>query len=396
MGSSLRDRVAIVGIGQTDFSRNSGRTEGILAIQAVLTALNDAGLTPRDVDGMVRYSYDSTTEAFLVTALGIPRLGFYGEIAYGGYASTGTVAHAAAAIAAGMAKTVVCYRALNERSGVRFGRAERHLKSQLDFTLAPGERTPMGAFSGPYGLLAPGQCMALWSRRYMHEYDITENRFEEILGTIAVTLREYATRNPDAMMRDKPLSLEQYRQGRMISSPLRVYDYCLESDGACAIVLTTAERARSLPHPPIYISGAVQSLSPRSEPVPVYTPSITSFASAGMVDQLYEMAGVGPEDVDVASFYDATSVMILFGLEDFRFASRGRGGDFILSGGIGLNGRLPVNTSGGHLSEAYIHGMNLITEVVKQLRGQAYNQVPDAKVGLVVSNGASGLILRRQ
>lgn len=393
--NSLRDRAAIAGIGQTDFSRDSGRPESVLALQAVLAALDDAGLTPRDVDGFVRYSYDSTTEALLTTTLGVPRLGFYGEIGYGGYASAATVAHAAAAIAAGMATAVVCYRALNERSGVRFGRAERHLRASREGVLAPGDRTPMGAFSGPYGLLAPGQCMALWARRYMYEHGLADAQFEEILGTIAVTQRAYANRNPDAMMRDRPLSLDDYRAGRVISSPFRVYDYCLESDGACAVVLTTAERARDLRQRPVYVSGAVQSLSPRSEPVPVYTSSLTQLAHRGMVDQLYRMAGVGPDDVDVASFYDATSIMVLFGLEDFGFAPRGKGGDFILAGGIGPGGRLPVNTSGGHLSEAYIHGMNHITEMVKQLRGTARSQVEGAEVGLVVSGGASALVLRR-
>lgn len=392
---SLRDKAAIVGIGQTDFSRDSGRAETVLAVQAIQAALSDAGLSPRDVDGLVRYSYDSTSEAALVNALGIPRISYYGEIGYGGYASAATVAHAASAIASGMANTVVCYRALNERSGVRFGRAERHLRSAEGPTVAPGDRTPMGAFSGPYGLLAPGQCMALWARRYMYEYGIPEARFEEVLGTIAVAQRRFAVRNPDATMRDRPLSLEDYRKGRMIATPLRIYDYCLETDGACAVVLTTAERARDSRQRPIFVSGAIQSLSPRAEPVPVYIPSLTSQALPGMVDQLYGMAGASPDDIDVASFYDATSVMILLGVEDFRFAKRGEGPDFILSGATGPGGRLPVNTSGGHLSEAYIHGMNLITEVVKQLRGTAYTQVSGAEVGLVVSGGASGLVLRR-
>jgi acetyl-CoA acetyltransferase len=393
--TTLRDRAAIVGIGQTDFSPNSGRTETVLALQAVSAAIADAGLSPRDVDGIVRYSYDSTTEALLTRTLGIPRLGFYGEIGYGGFASAATVAHAAAAIASGMAHTVVVYRSLNERSGVRFGRAERHLRAGSEVTLAPGDRTPMGAFSGPYGLLAPGQCMALWARRYMHEYGVSGSRFEEILGTIAITQRTYANANPNAMMRDRPLTLEQYRQGRMISTPLRVYDYCLETDGACALVLTAAERAHDLPRRPIYVSAAVQSLSPHSEPVPVYTPSLTQLALPAMVEQLYGMAGVSADDIDVASFYDATSPMILFGLEDWRFAKRGEGGDLIVAGGIARDGRIPVNTSGGHLSEAYIHGMNLIAEVVKQLRGTAYTQVNDAEVGLVVSAGASALVLRR-
>ncbi len=393
--TTLRDRAAIVGIGQTEFSRNSRRPEAVLALEAVSAAIVDAGLTPRDIDGIVRYSYDSTTEALLTRTLGIPRLGFYGEIGYGGYASAATVAHAAAAIAGGMAHTVIVYRSLNERSGVRFGRAERHLRAGAELTVAPGDRTPMGAFSGPYGLLAPGQCMALWARRYMYEHGLSAARLEEILGTIAVTQRTYANGNPDAMMRDRPLTLSEYRQGRVISTPLRVYDYCLETDGACALVLTAAERARDLRQRAVYVSGAVQSLSPHSEPVPVYTPSLTQLALPAMVDQLYDMAGVSADDIDVASFYDATSVMVLFGLEDFRFAKRGEGGDLIVSGGIARDGTIPVNTSGGHLSEAYIHGMNLIAEVVKQLRGAAHNQVQDAEVGLAVSGGASGLVLRR-
>ncbi len=393
--TTLRDRAAIVGVGQTEYSRNSGRAEAVLALEAVSAAIRDAGLTPRDVDGIVRYSYDSTTEALLTRTLGIPRLGFYGEIGYGGYASAATVAHAAAAIAAGMAHTVVVYRSLNERSGVRFGRAERHLRAASDVTVAPGDRTPMGAFSGPYGLLAPGQCMALWAQRYMYEHRVPPERFEEILGTIAVTQRRYANANPDAMMRERSLTLEQYRQGRVIATPFRVYDYCLETDGACALVLTAAERARDRRQRPVYVAGAVQSMSPHAEPVPVYTTSLTRLALPAMVEQLYGMAGVSADDIDVASFYDATSLMVLLGLEDFGFAKPGEGGEVILSGGTARDGRIPVNTSGGHLSEAYIHGMNLIAEVVKQLRGTAHSQVADAEVGLVVSGGASALVLRR-
>src|SRR3954453_23089549 len=211
----MRKQSAIVGIGQTEFSKESGRTEWELALEAILAALDDAGLEPPDVDGIVRYAYDNVTQAMLVRALGIVDLRWYGEIPFGGIAQCGVVAQAAAAIVSGIATTFVVYRALNERSGVRYARAERNIPAVGNVVHASGDRSPSGQFSGPYGLHVPGQVMALWARRYAYEAGIGPE-LTDALGALAIQQRRYANTNPIAMMRDRALDHDGYMAGRMI------------------------------------------------------------------------------------------------------------------------------------------------------------------------------------
>src|SRR5271157_1451704 len=364
-------QTAVVGIGQTDFSKNSGRTEWQLALEAVLAALADAGVEARDVDGIVRYSYDNVTQAMLVRALGIRDLRWYGEIPFGGIAQCGVVAQAAAAIASGIASTVVVYRALNDRSAV-------------------------GQFSGPYGLYVPGQVMALQAQRYAYEAGISLDELSEALCVLALQQRRYANGNPHAMMRERPLDREGYFAGRMISTPLRLYDYCLETDGAAAMVITSAERAKGLRADPVYILASHQSLYPHSEPITVYAADLTRLSGPGNIDKLYADARIAPQDVSVALFYDATSYSALSGFETYGFAERGQGWRYLKDNGMGLDSKLPMNTHGGHLSEGYIHGLNHLTEAVRQLRGTAANQVVGAEIALVGCHGASSAIFPRQ
>jgi len=388
-------KTAVVGIGQTDFSKNSGRTEWELALEAVLAALADAGIEARDVDGIVRYAYDNVSPAMLVRAMGIRDVRWYGEIPFGGTAQCGVVAQAAAAIAAGIAETVVVYRALNERSGVRYGRAERNIPAGADIAPASGDRSPAGQFSGPYGLYVPGQVMALWAQRYAYEAGITLDQLSDALSVIALQQRRYANTNPNAMMRDRKLDRDGYFAGRMISTPLRLFDYCLESDGAAAMVITSAERARSLRRDPVYILAAQQSLYRHSEPITVYASDLTQFSGPGNIDKLYRDARISPQDVSVAQFYDATSFAALSGFEIYGFAAHGKGWRYLLDNGMGLASKLPMNTHGGHLSEGYIHGLNHLTEAVRQLRGTAANQVKDAEICLVGCHGSSSAIFAR-
>ncbi len=388
-------KAAIVGIGQTEFSRDSGRSEWQLALEAILAALDDAGLDAASVDGLVRYSYDNVTPPMLVRALGIRDLRWYGEVPLGGTAQCAVLAQAGAAIASGIARTVVVYRALNERSGVRYGRAERHIAPAGDAVVASGDRTPAGQFSGPYGLLVPGQSMALWAQRYAHEAGLDADRFAQVLGRVAVQQRAYAQTNPRAMMRERPLDLEGYLAGRMISTPLRLYDYCLESDGAAAVVLTRADDARALRDDPVWLLAAHQCLFAHSEPISIYPDDVLARSVPGNVEKLYADARVSPADVSFAQFYDATSFMVVSDLETYGFAARGQAWRRVLDEGTGPDASLPVNTHGGHLSEGYIHGMNHITEAVRQLRGTAANPVRDARVGLVGCNGASAALLAR-
>lgn len=394
--STIYRKAAIVGIGQTDISTRSGRTEWQLALEAVHAALGDAGLDAKEVDGIVRYSYDSVTEPLLARSLGVKNLRYYGEIGYGGIAACATVGHAAAAIAAGMASVVVVFRSLNERSGVRFGRGERHVQTQGGGPgYAAGVRAPGGAFSAPYGLMVPGQAMALQARRYQHQNGLTPEELTRALGAIAVQQRQYAQTNPAAMMRGRPMTFEDYRAARTISSPLRLFDYCLESDGAAALVLVDADRARALRADPVYVLSANQSMTPYSEPVPTYVPDITELGPSETTRTLFADARIGVRDLAAAQLYDAFTNLVLMSIEAYGLAPKGKGWRYLLDYGTGPDSPLPVNTHGGHLSEGYLHGMNHLTEAVRQLRGTAANQIQRAGPILVGAMMMSSIILDR-
>ena len=231
-------KASIVGLGQTEFSTNSGRSELRLALEAILAAVADAGLEVDDIDGLVRYTWDNTSEAAIVNALGLERLDYCGETEFGGVNCCGAIAQAAA-IAAGLASCIVFYRALNARSGVRLGRGERVLYEQGGH-IATGEREPPGEiYSAPFALLVPGQHHALYAQAYKGTCGLTDDQFTDLLGSVAVTQRVYANNNPRAILKDKKLSMDEYREGEIITAPLRLYDYCLETDGAMALVLVS-------------------------------------------------------------------------------------------------------------------------------------------------------------
>lgn len=375
-------RASIAGVRSTEFSSSSGRSELRLAVEAIRGALADAGVEPSAVDGIVKYTYDTNAPGELVRALGTGDLTFFAEIPYGGSACCGVVAQAAAAIDAGLASCVVCFRALNGRSGTRLGRAERHLGAQGDAVVARGTAAPGGAYTAPFGYLVPAQAFALSASRYQHVHGISDERLTRALGAVAVTERAYAQANPRAVTYGQPLSYEQYLEGRMISAPLRLYDLCRETDGAVALVVM---RDDLTPAPGVRILAARQHFSPNAEPMPTYAADLTTLVPERAVAELYEAAGVRPDDIDVAAIYDHTTLSVVLTLEDFGFCRRGEGVDFVLEGGIGPEGRLPTNTSGGLLSEGYIHGMNVVAEAVAQLRQASCNQVPGARRALVTS-----------
>jgi len=381
---------AIVGVGATTFSSESGRSELALAVDAIGAALADAGLDAADVDGMVRYTYDSNGFPALIRALGVRGLRFFSEVPLGGSATCGTIAHAAAAVDAGLASHVVCFRALNGRSGVRLGRAERHLRGGADEVVCAGEQMPGGVYSAPYGLLVPAQVMALWAQRYAWQHGIPLDRLARGLGTVAVTQRGYAQANPRATTYGDPLTLEDYLAGRMIASPLRVFDLCRETDGAVAIVVSRADESRG----GVRVLAAAQQLFPYTEALPAYAPDVTATIPPWSTDDFFARAGITRDDVDVLGVYDATTLSVLFALEDFGFCGRGEAIDFVCDGGTTLAGRLPTNTSGGLLSEAHVHGLNIVMEAVQQLRGASTSQVAGAEVALVHSRSAS-LVLGR-
>ncbi len=379
---------AIAGIGATEFSKDSGRSELRLAAEAAQAALADAGLTPSDVTGLVTFTMDGSAEVAVAREIGIGELTFFSQIGYGGGAACATVHQAAMAVATGAADVVVCYRALNERSGRRFGRVS---------VAAASMPTSGGIDNGwhyPMGLATPAAMVAMAARRYMHTSGATSEDF----GRVAVADRKHAATNPRAWFYGRPITLAEHQASRWIAEPLRLLDCCQESDGAVAIVVTSLERARDLPHPPAVISAAAQGAGPgQFTMTSYYRPDMASLPELGVVArQLWRQAGIGPDDSRTAVLYDHFTPYVLMQLEELGFCGRGEARHFIADGALELGGRLPLNPHGGQLGEAYIHGMNGIAEAVRQVRGTSVNQVPGTGPVLVTAGTGvptSGLIL---
>ncbi|MFI9050662.1 lipid-transfer protein [Streptomyces sp. NPDC053427] len=379
---SLSGRAAIAGIGATEFSKDSGRSELKLAVEAVHAALDDAGLTPADVDGLVTFTMDTNPEITVAQAAGIQELSFFSRVHYGGGAACATVQQAALAVAAGIADVVVCYRAFNERSGRRFGSGVQQREPSAE-----------GAALGwnlPFGLLTPASWVAMAAQRYLHTYGLTPDAF----GHVAVTGRRHAARNPAAYFHGRPLTLADHAASRWIVEPLRLLDCCQETDGGQAIVVTSPERARDLRHRPALITAAAQGAGRAQEQMTsFYRDDLTGLPEMNVVArQLWRTSGLAPDGIDVAILYDHFTPFVLMQLEEFGFCGPGEGADFVAADA------LPLNTHGGQLGEAYLHGMNGIAEAVRQLRGTSVNQVPDAAQVLVTAGTGvptSGLVLGR-
>lgn len=377
---TLGGRAAVVGIGATEFSKDSGRSELKLAVEAVRAALDDAGLSPTDVDGLVTFTMDTSPEITVAQAAGIGELSFFSRIHYGGGAACATVQQAALAVASGVAEVVVCYRAFNERSGRRFGSGVQHREPSA-------EGTALG-WNLPFGLLTPASWVAMAAQRYLHTYGLTPEAF----GHVAVTDRRHAATNPAAYFYEKPITLADHAASRWIVEPLRLLDCCQETDGGQAIVVTSAERARDLPHPPAVIVAAAQGAGRAQEQMTsFYRDDLTGLPEMGVVArQLWRTSGLAPGDIDVGIVYDHFTPFVLMQLEEFGFCKPGEAADFVAAD------TLPLNTHGGQLGEAYLHGMNGIAEAVRQLRGTSANQIPGAARALVTAGTGvptSGLIL---
>ena len=383
-----RSNAVIVGIGQTEFSKDSGRSELQLGCEAIKAALDDAGLAPADVDGMTTFTVDNTEDVDLVRSLGIENLRFSSRVGHGGGGSIGTVAHAMAAVDSGLANVVVGWRAMNERSEYRFG------ASQMSNTnAAPGAGTGFIEWSLPFGSATAAAWTSVQAQRYMHEYGVTNEDF----GHVSVQLRSNAATNPNAWFYGKPITLEEHQQSRWIVEPVfRLLDCTQESDGAVAFVVTSAERARDLRQPGVRIAHATQAVPFGYETVTnYYREDLTEFgAGVECAKELYGRTGLGPQDFQVAMLYDHFTIAIYWHLEANGFCKKGEAADFVKDGHIALDGTIPVSPNGGHIGEAYIHGMNLLAEGVRQVRGTAANQVADVE-NVLVSAGMSGAILSR-
>ena len=383
---NLARRTAVAGIGATEFSKQSGRSELQLAAEAVSAAIDDAGLEPSDVDGLVTYTGDTNEEIHVARSVGIGDLTHYSRIHYGGGAACSTIQQAAMAVATGAAEVVVAYRAFNERSGRRFGAGSSN-----------PSQTSAGLFSGWYstfGFMTPASWVAMFAQRYMHDYGATSADF----GAVSVADRKHAATNPKAWFYEKPITIEEHQASRWIVEPLHLLDCCQETDGGQAVLVTSVERARDLPHPPAVISAAASGSAEGQESMTsYYRDDISGLPEMGLVaDQVWAQSGLGPEDIQTAVIYDHFTPFVFPQLEEFGFCGRGEAKDFVADGNIELGGGLPINTHGGQLGEAYLHGMNGIAEAARQIRGTSVNQV-DGAANVLVTAGTgvptSALIL---
>jgi acetyl-CoA acetyltransferase len=387
-GNQLGGKASIVGIGATEFSKESGRSEMSLASEAVAAAIADAGLKPSDIDGMVTYSTDNNPDVEIARHVGIGSLRHFSRVHYGGGAACGTIVMAAMAVATGVADAVVCYRAFNERSGRRFGAGVQDLPNA-----ATAERAQF-SWTTPAGQLTPASWVAMVARRYMHLYGATSADF----GRVAVAGRRHAANNPAAWFYNDPITLEDHQASRWIVDPLHLLDCCQESDGGQALVVTSAERARDLPNTPaLIVAGAQGAGVDQWTMTSFFREDIAQLPEMKVVaDELWTSSGLTPADIQTAILYDHFTPYVLMQLEEFGFCGRGEAKDFIKDGALEIGGRLPINTHGGQLGEAYIHGMNGIAEAVRQVRGTSVNQVDKVENVLVTAGTGvptSGLIL---
>jgi acetyl-CoA acetyltransferase len=383
----VRNRTAIVGVGATPYykrGRSLPQTLHELAGKSILAALDDAGLEARDVDGFAYFAGGFDT-GLLMETLGIPEIGFSAAVTGTGGGSAGAVGLASAAILAGQAQTVVVVGG-NQQAEQRFGSI-----------VSAYEATPYNAFLSVAGLVGPGHMFAMLARRHMHLYGTTRDHYADV----ALAIRGHAQNNPEALLR-KPLTREDYFAAPLLADPHCLYDFCLETDGAIAVVVTSAERAADLRRKPVVIRACAQGGS-RDWGRSIYWMNMPdeTFASSGhapVARRLYEMADVGPRDIDAAQIYDHFSSQVIMQLEDYGFCKKGEGGPFVATGAISAaGGALPVNTDGGQLSCGYVWGMTHIREGVAQIRGDSTNQVKGAELVLVTGGPSvvpvSGLIL---
>jgi acetyl-CoA acetyltransferase len=364
---SLKDKYCIVGVGETEYSRNSGRTTRAMAVDAIRKAMLDAGLKASDVDGMMSYQGgDSTTANWVASDLGI-RLNFYMDVFGGGSSTEALIGLAMGAIEAGMCNTVALFRSMNGYTEFRIGgtgaRAAQPVRS-LDLAQVP------------FGMRSAGQNFALTFMRHMYEYGTTS----EQVAHVRVAHGKHASQNPKAIQKER-VSVQDVIGSRWIVKPLHLLDCCLETDNATCLIVTSAERARDMKARPVYVMGVAGRVNkPRTDFHWAHGP-ITRVAGYYAKDIVFGQAGIGPEDVDITGSYDAFTFTTMLQLEEYGFCNKGEGGQYVSSGVIELGGKRPNNTAGGHLCEGYTHGMSMVIENVRQLRGTVDDYCPGAAKG---------------
>jgi acetyl-CoA acetyltransferase len=376
MPTSMKNQAAVAGIGATAITRNSGVSELSLACEAISKCLDDAGLDPVEVDGLVTYTLETNDEVEVARAVGLGDLTMYAKINYGGGAAVGLVQQAVMAITSGAAKNVVIWRAMNGRSGQRMGQG-------VSGNIISSDLIHWSWYMA-YGMLTPASWVSMIANKYMNMHGVTA----EHLAEVAIAQRNFALNNPSALNYGKPLTLDEYMNSKRITESLRIHDCCLETDCGVALLVTSTERARDMRHKPAVIRGVTQASTRGQE-------QMTSFYREELdclpemefaARRVYAMAGLGPDDIDATCLYDAFTPEVIMQLESFGFCKRGEAKDFVAAGNLRLGGRLPNNTHGGLLSESYAHGLNNVAEGVRLIRGTSCNQ-PDKVDHVLVSSG---------
>ncbi|OGA47610.1 MAG: thiolase [Betaproteobacteria bacterium RIFCSPLOWO2_12_FULL_62_58] len=369
----IHGRYAIVGVGMSPRSTNSGKTPLRMALEASRAALAEAGMHPTEVDCILSYhENDSCSGHWLATYLGT-RASYYNDIYGGGGSTEVLIAEAIGLIEAGIAKTCLLFRSMNGRSGKRMGGGQTSRGNKV-------YGSPGAGFLVPYGVSTPGERYGFLAVRHMHETGLTQRD----MGTVAVTLNENAQRNPAARFYGRPLTLERYLEEPYISFPFRKFDYCVETDEANAIIVTSAERARNCKTRPVYIK-AITAHNATRHAHQYALPDILEVGGCFAAPRIFQDAEVSPSDIQVAAIYDCFTWVVLYQLEVYGFVKRGEAGAFAASGQLKIGGKLPINTAGGMLTEGYTHGMNNVIELVRQVRHDyegASRQVPGCELGM--------------
>jgi len=377
-------QACIVGIGQTEFSKASGRSEQQLAMEAILAACQDAGINPADIDGMTTFDLDNTDEVDVMRSLGVKEIKYTARLPQGGAASVSTIVHAKNAVESGLCDVFVIWRAMNERSQYRFGQPHHSMSPDA-------HSSTFMEWCFPFGAQTPAAWEALSCGPYLDKYGVTS----EDLGRIAVTFRKAAATNSAAWFYEKPITLDDHQNSRWIVEPtLRLLDCCQESDGGVALIITRSDRAKDLKQMPVRILGAEYSMLFNHEIISDFYAGdlIRTENSEIVADKLAAKAGIAPKDTDVAMIYDNFTPQILRQLEGFKYCGIGEAKDYVADGHLELDGKTPLSPNGGLMGEGYIHGMNNITEGVRQLRGTAANQIKNAETAFLASGVAGAII----
>ncbi len=387
---TIRGKTAIVGLGETRYYKRGAAPdpEFKLTLQAIMLAAEDAGIDVRDIDGFASYSNDRNDPPRIQSALGIKHVGFSNMFwGGGGGGGSGAVGNAAAAVAAGYCDIAVAYRGLAQGQFGRFGQGAA-------IPVAPGGM----AFTAPYGLMSPAQMFAMRVNRFMHDHGVNQ----EALRAVALASYHHAQFNPNAVMHGRPLTEEDYDNSRWIVEPFHLFDCCQENDGAAAVIVTSAERAKDLKHKPAYILAAQQGSDYRQAAAAHNAPDYGTSNFKSLAPRLYKQAGLGPKEVDVLQSYENFTGGVMMSIVEHDFCKPDEVNDFFQLDNFRFDGgKLPLNTSGGNLAECYMHGLELITEAVRQIRGTAPCQLEkEVNISMVTSGPmvqpVSNLILSRE